>query len=79
VSGWDNSPPPPAKPPTAYAAPAITGSQGDGQVSPAEMARRAARQTGQVPSDAIPAPAPKPEPKKEEKKGILRRIFGVFK
>jgi len=78
VSGWDTSPPPATKPPTGNAAPAITGWQGDGQVTPAEMARRAARQTPPSPSDAIPPETPKPETKKE-KKGILRRIFGVFK
>jgi penicillin-binding protein 1B len=78
VSGWDTSPPPATKPPTGNAAPAITGWQGDGQVTPAEMARRAARQTPPSPSDAIPPETPKPEAKKE-KKGILRRIFGVFK
>jgi hypothetical protein len=43
------------------------------------MARRAARQTPPLTSDGIPTQTPKPEPKKAEKKGILRRIFGVFK
>jgi penicillin-binding protein 1B len=78
VSGWDTSAPPAIKPPTANAAPGATGSQGDGQVSPAEMARRAARQAPPSPSDSEAAQTPKPEPKKE-KKGILHRIFGVFK
>jgi hypothetical protein len=47
-------------------------------VSPAEMARRAARQAPPSPSGGLATQTPKPEPKKE-KKGILRRIFGVFK
>jgi penicillin-binding protein 1B len=81
VTGWDTTPPPPppTRPPTASSAPTITGSQGDGQVSPDEMSRRVARQARQLPSDSNPTPTPKPEPKKEEKKGLLRRIFGVFK
>lgn len=77
VSGWDTSAPPPAKAPT-NTAPTITGSQGDAQVSPQDMARRAARQTTQLPADPAAAPNAKTEPKKE-KKGIFRRIFGVFK
>jgi len=82
VTGWDTSPPPPppARTPTAISAPVVTGSPGDGEVSPTEIARRAARQAArQLPADSNPGSTPKPEPKKEEKKGILRRIFGVFK
>jgi len=80
VSGWDTSPAPPTKPPPALSPPpTITAFPGDGQVLPDEIARRAARQPRQLPSDSVPTQTPKPEPKREEKKGILHRIFGVFK
>ena len=80
VTGWDNSPPPPppSKPTPANTAPTITGSQGDGLVSPSDVARRAARQAAQLPADSSQSQPAKTEPK-QEKKGILRRIFGVFK
>ena len=79
VSGWDTAPAPAgstAAPPTGTA-PVITGSQGDGQLSPAEIARRAGR-PGEAQPDGATAQAQQQEPKKE-KKSILRRIFGVFK
>ena len=80
-SGWDTAPPPPppSRPPTAGSLPTITGSKGDGQVSPDEVARRAARQNRQLPSDSTPSQSARQEPKKEEKKSLLHRIFGVFK
>jgi penicillin-binding protein 1B len=78
VTGWDTAPAAPVPAPAASSAPTITGSPGDGQVSPADIARRAARQAGGEPPPSPTAAAQKQEPKKE-KKGILRRIFGVFK
>jgi penicillin-binding protein 1B len=80
VAGWDTSPPPDT-PPRARGAPTVTGSQGDGQVAPDPVARRAARQAaGQAAGSTAPPPAsPNPEPKKEQKKGILQRLLRVFK
>jgi penicillin-binding protein 1B len=80
VSGWDTSPPP-AQAPPARNAPTITGSQGDGQAPPEPAARRAARQAaGQAAGTAAPQPSPKDETKKPpEKKGILQRLWRVFK
>jgi hypothetical protein len=71
----------------AVATPSFTGSAGDGRLSTDSLANRAARQAGgaqtAVPKSATkvsPEP-PKPDEKKEpeKKKGILQRIFGVFK
>jgi len=83
VPGWETAPPParstpPAPAPPANTAPTITGTHGDGQLSPGESARRAARQGHQPPPDATPPENQKQEPKKE-KKSVLRRLFGVFK
>jgi penicillin-binding protein 1B len=81
VAGWDTSPPP-ATPPPGRTALTITGSQGDGQVPTDPVARRAARQSsGQAAASAVPPPAsPKEEPaKRAEKKGILQRLWRVFK
>jgi penicillin-binding protein 1B len=82
VSGWDTPTPSPAPPP-ANTAPTITGTGTDGVANPDSAARRAARQAG-VPSAAPVVPAPdtgtkRETTKKEPKKGILQRIFGVFK
>ena len=80
VSGWEASPA--AAPPPAKTAPTFTGSGGDGAASPDSPARRAARQAAGAPpaSASAPPPPPKEEPeKKAQKKGILQRIFGVFK
>jgi penicillin-binding protein 1B len=85
VSGWDSTTPPPAvAAPPANTAPTFTGSGGDGVASsPDSVARRAARQASGAPATAAtppPPPATKQEPAKgDEKKGILQRIFGVFK
>jgi penicillin-binding protein 1B len=81
VAGWDTQTP--ASQPSPNAAPApsglrsdsaprITGTSGDGPAS------RAARQ---LPADSAQRPGtPRQAPaKKEEKKGLLHRIFGVFK
>jgi len=80
-SGWDTSPPP-TTPAPANGAPVITGTQGDGQAPADSAARRAARQAAgrqENATAATPAAPPKDENKKKEKKGILQRIFGVFK
>lgn len=78
VAGWDTSPPP-ATPPPGRSTPSVTGSQGDGQVSPDPASSRAARQASGQPADpALPPPAPQDVPKKE-KKGILQRLWRVFK
>ena len=80
VTGWEVVNP--ERPATASSDSGIrvSGSGGDGQVRPAEVARRAARQdqTEAKPPAAAPQPA-KQEETKPEKKGIFRRIFGVFK
>ena len=81
VAGWDTSPPPAQQPPTR-SAPTVTGSQGDGMAPPDSAARRAARQaSGQAAAAASPPPAsPKDDTKKPaEKKGVLQRIWRVFK
>jgi penicillin-binding protein 1B len=78
VTGWEVSP---ASPP-AETAPKVTGSGGDGLVQPSAVARRAARQDAQQHSAAPPAQSagnPPEQPKKEEKKGLFRRLIGVFK
>lgn len=74
ITGWDTSTPAPAAP-VAPAQPGdtrprISGSSGDGQ------AARAARQ---MPPDQPLPGQPAPQPPKKEKKGLLHRIFGVFK
>jgi penicillin-binding protein 1B len=78
VTGWDVAAPP-ANPP-ADTAPRVTGGGGDGQVAPAPANRRAIRQDTQAPPTTQAATQPA-QPKKEEKekKGILRRLIGVFK
>jgi penicillin-binding protein 1B len=75
VAGWDTNTPP------AHSPPSVTGSQGDGQAPPDPAARRAARQAaGQAAASTTPPPVPpKEEPKKVEKKGILQRLWRVFK
>jgi penicillin-binding protein 1B len=75
VAGWDTNTPP------AHSTPSVTGSQGDGQAPPDPAARRAARQAaGQAAASTTPPPVPpKEEPKKVEKKGILQRLWRVFK
>jgi penicillin-binding protein 1B len=79
VNGWDTQPAakPPAEAPTDTA-PRVTGSGSDGQMQPAAAARRAARQdAGDANAQAEPPAQKKDEPK--EKKGLFRRILGVFK
>jgi hypothetical protein len=80
VAGWDTAPPVSAPaPPAGDGAPHITGSSGDGQVQPAAVARRAARQIPpETAQNGKTAPAPE-TPKKEDKPGILRRLLKVFK
>ena len=82
VSGWDSTTPAPAAAPPANTAPTFTGSGGDGVATPDSAARRAARQATGAPAAAAgapPAPVKSDTPKRDEKKGILQRIFGVFK
>jgi len=74
VAGWDVAPPPSP----ADNAPRVTGSNGDGLLRPSEVARRAARQEMPPPA-TTQAGNPPQEPKKTEKKGIFRRLMGVFK
>ena len=82
VTGWDtpaSTPPPPAAaaqtpPDTALR---ISGSDSS---NPATVARRAARQDSSDSSTSpTPAPAAVQAAKKEQKKGLLRRLIGVFK
>ena len=74
VTGWEVAPPPPAE-----GAPRVTGSNGDGQVQPSSVARRAARQDAPPPPTAEVPAENQQQPKKTEKKGIFRRLMGVFK
>jgi penicillin-binding protein 1B len=85
VAGWDVSPP--AGTATADGtAPASTPAE-DGQLSPAAVARRAARQNPDqaragAPSNGASAPnaAARPDANKPEaKRSLLRRLLGVFK
>jgi penicillin-binding protein 1B len=76
VAGWDLSPPPA---PGDTAPPRVTGSNGDGQVQPGAVSRRASRQDAQQPPATARADNPPQEPKKAEKKGFFRRLMGVFK
>jgi penicillin-binding protein 1B len=75
VAGWDTSAPAKTSPAAAPAEtpPRATGSGSDG----AAGARRPPVQPNVV--GAAPAQPPPQPPKKEEKKGIFRRIWGVFK
>jgi penicillin-binding protein 1B len=78
ITGWDTSTPAAAQPaPQAQpdTTPRIAGSSGDGQ-TPSSVAGRVARQ---APPDQPQPGQPQTPPKKEQKKGLLRRIFGVFK
>jgi hypothetical protein len=79
VTGWEVSP----TPAPADTAPKVTGSGSDGLVQPSAVARRAARQDAQQQQSAAPpaqaANNPAEQPKKEEKKGLFRRLIGVFK
>jgi len=83
VAGWET--PPPAQPQPALtpaeSAPRITGSDGDGQVTPAAVARRAARQSPPDPPQRAPQQPPEPAKKdtSTKKPGILRRLLNVFK
>ena len=78
VTGWDTQPAAKAPPEgPAETAPRVTGSGSDGQVQPAAASRRAARQDPVDTTPTEPQPAKKDEQK--EKKGLLRRILGVFK
>ena len=77
ITGWDTSPPAAPAPPAQPAQPGdtrprISGSSGDGQTA----AQRAIRQ---MPPDQPLPGQPAPQPPKKEKKGLLHRIFGVFK
>ena len=80
VTGWDIAPPPPAAPP-GDTAPRVSGSgRGDGQMQAPPATRRVARQDTEAPPIAQAAPQPaQPKKDEKEKKGILRRIIGVFK
>jgi penicillin-binding protein 1B len=73
VAGWQLAPPP-AAPSTEEAAPAAPAAPG--QVAPAAVARRVARQEAQAPP---PPAAPQSDAKKPEKKGLFRRLLNVFK
>jgi penicillin-binding protein 1B len=86
VAGWETATPTtqPAAP-GAVGTPSFTGSSGDGRPSAESLANRAARQSGGVPATkSIAKSAPEPpkaeeKPPEQKKKGILQRIFGVFK
>ncbi len=78
VSGWEVAQPKPAE--GESAAPRVTGSGSDGEVRPVDVTRRSVRQSGSVNAVAAsPPPAPAPPAKKVEKKGLFRRLIGVFK
>jgi penicillin-binding protein 1B len=78
VSGWEVSQPKPVT--EGETTPHISGSGSDGQVQPADVSRRSVRQGGPVNAvTSSPPPAPSPPAKKQEKKGLFRRLIGVFK
>jgi penicillin-binding protein 1B len=86
VAGWETATPTtqPAAP-GAVGTPSFTGSSGDGRPSAESLANRAARQSGGAPAaKSVAKSAPEParaeeKPPEQKKKGILQRIFGVFK
>jgi penicillin-binding protein 1B len=78
IAGWETPSDRPATAPSGDTAPRISGSAGDGMVS-ASGSRRPARPAPDTAAAAEPDAAKNTPEKKEEKKGILRRIFGVFK
>ena len=81
ATGWDTAPVQPDQPPArssnspADRMPRVTGSGSDGQTGTSEAARRAARQN--PPDDA--QTKKDGEPKKDEKPGLLRRLWNVIK
>jgi len=81
VAGWETAPPPvqQAAAPAKGGAPRVTGSGGDGvtppPVSPPRVARR---QSGETPAQGA-SPPPAQEQKEPKKKGLFRRLIGVFK
>ena len=86
VTGWDTSSSTPAAAKSPAPAPAdtslrVTGAEAGSTVNGADLARRAARQEGADSSSQTPAPATsaQQQAKKPEKKGLLRRLIGVFK
>jgi penicillin-binding protein 1B len=88
VAGWELAPQNPSPAGSSGASPA---SGDDGQLAPGAVARRAARQNPQQAQNGSGAPsgsaappgangAAKPAANKgEQKKGLLRRLLGVFK
>ena len=79
VAGWETPPPAQTAPPGS-AAPRVTGSGGDGAAAPLQTPRRVRAQSAPETPPATAAQAPaQQQPKKEEKKGLFRRILGVFK
>jgi penicillin-binding protein 1B len=81
-TGWDAAPaaagePPPTSPSDNL--PRITGSGGDGQVTPASVARRAARQNPPETAQNGKPPEPPANANKEKKPSLLRRLLNVFK
>jgi penicillin-binding protein 1B len=79
VTAWDTSAPSAPSTSRADNSLRVTGAQAEAPATPATLARRAARQDGPDLSAPAPAPAAAQPPKKGAKKGLLRRILGVFK
>jgi penicillin-binding protein 1B len=78
IAGWETPSDRPATAASGDTAPRISGSSGDGMVS-ASGSRRPSRPAPDTAAAADPDAAKNTPEKKEEKQGILRRIFGVFK
>jgi penicillin-binding protein 1B len=80
VAGWE-TPAPAAKPqPDGAGGLRITGSTGDGQVAPAVVAQRAPGSPAASDTAAQAAGQPPAEqPPNQKKKGLFRRLWGVFK
>jgi penicillin-binding protein 1B len=84
ATGWDtpaaDEPPAAPQPPVSPAGhlPRVTGSGGDGQVTPKAVAHRAANQ---IPPDSAPNGKQPPDTaaKKESKPSLLRRLLNVIK
>jgi penicillin-binding protein 1B len=77
VAGWDTTPPAaPAAPAAGTARPALPGAAAP---AAAAEARRASAISGAQVAQSPPDAATPPKEKEKEKKGIFRRLIGVFK
>jgi len=76
VAGWDTGTPAGGTAPSAAQAPADPAAAGR---APASLSARRAAQEGGATTVAQQSPPPEPEKPKDQKKGLFRRLLGVFK